>query len=160
MTLFLGFGSLLVLWLGSRDVMRGHITLGEFVAFNGYLVMLSWPMIAFGWGTNILQRGFASWGRMLTVLDEEPAISDATVTPAGRAAPLDGAVEIRHLNFTYPGSQTPVLSDVSLRIEPGQTAALVGATGSGKSTLISLLPRLHEPPPGTVTIGGVDIREI
>jgi ATP-binding cassette subfamily B multidrug efflux pump len=160
MTLFLGFGSLLVLWLGSRDVIRGQLTLGEFVAFNGYLILLAWPMIAFGWVTNILQRGFASWGRMLTVIDHPPAISDATVTAAGRAAPLDGAIELRHLTFAYPGTDRPVLTDVSLRIEPGRTAAFVGGTGSGKSTLISLLPRLHEPPPGTVTIGGVDIREI
>src|SRR6516165_9109234 len=157
MTLFLGLGSLLVLWLGGREVIRGRITLGEFVAFNGYLVMLSWPMIAFGWVTNILQRGFASWERMLLVLDETPAISDATVTARGRAAAdafAAGAIEIHDLTFTYPGAKAPVLSGISLRIEPGLTAALVGATGSGKSTLISLLPRLHEPPPGTVTIGG------
>jgi ATP-binding cassette, subfamily B, multidrug efflux pump len=160
MTLFLGFGSLLVLWLGSRDVIAGNITLGEFVAFNGYLVMLAWPMIAFGWVTNILQRGLASWGRMLEVLEHEPAIGDVAVTPAGRAAALDGAIEFRSLTFTFPGADRPVLRDVSLRIEPGQTVAFVGATGSGKSTLISLLPRLHEPPPGAVTIGGVDIREI
>jgi ATP-binding cassette subfamily B protein len=160
MTFFLGLGSLLVLWLGSRDVIRGHITLGEFVAFNGYLVMLSWPMIAFGWVTNILQRGFASWGRMLEVLNQEPAISDAHVTAAGRAAALDGAIEIRDLVFVYPGTERPVLDHVSVRIEPGQTVAFVGGTGSGKSTLISLLPRLHEPPPATVFIGGVDVREI
>jgi ATP-binding cassette subfamily B protein len=163
MTLFLGLGSLLVLWLGAREVIRGRITLGGFVAFNGYLVMLSWPMIAFGWVTNILQRGFASWGRMLQVLDDTPAISDATETARGRAASdafATGAIDIRDLTFTYPGANTPVLTDVSLRIEPGQSVALVGATGSGKSTLISLLPRLHEPPPGTVTIGGVDIREL
>jgi ATP-binding cassette, subfamily B, multidrug efflux pump len=160
MTLFLGFGSLLVLWLGSRDVIAGNITLGEFVAFNGYLVMLAWPMIAFGWVTNILQRGFASWKRMLEVLDHPPAISDAAVTAAGRAAPLDGAIEIRDLTFAYPNTDRAVLTDVSLRIERGQTVAFVGGTGSGKSTLIGLLPRLHEPPAGTVTIGGVDIREI
>jgi ATP-binding cassette subfamily B protein len=160
MTLFLGFGSLLVLWLGSRDVIRGSITLGEFVAFNGYLVMLAWPMIAFGWVTNILQRGLASWKRMLEVLEHEPAISDATVTEAGRGADLGGAIEFRHLTYSYPGSEGPVLTDVSLRIEPGETVAFVGATGSGKSTLINLLPRLHEPPPATVFIGGVDIREI
>jgi ATP-binding cassette subfamily B multidrug efflux pump len=160
MTLFLGLGSLLVLWLGSREVIRGTITLGEFVAFNGYLVMLSWPMIAFGWVTNILQRGFASWGRMLEVLDYPSAISDASVTMAGSQAPVDGAIEIRNLTFTYPGAEQPSLRDITLRIEAGQTVAIVGATGSGKSTLISLLPRLHEPPPGTVTIGGVDIREI
>ena len=160
LTLFLGLGSMLVLWMGSREVIRGSITLGEFVAFNGYLVMLSWPMIAFGWVTNILQRGFASWGRMLEVLEHEPAIGDDRVTARGRAAALDGAIEIRHLTFAYPGSDRPALTDVSLRIDPGQTAALVGSTGSGKSTLISLLPRLHEAPPGTVSIGGVDIREI
>ena len=160
MTLFLGLGSMLVLWLGSRDVIRGSITLGEFVAFNGYLVMLAWPMIAFGWVTNILQRGLASWGRMLQVLQHPPAIDDAHVTPAGRSAALDGGIEFRDLTFQYPGSDQPVLSHVSLRIEPGQTVALVGGTGSGKSTLINLLPRLHEPPPGTVLIGGVDVREI
>jgi ATP-binding cassette subfamily B protein len=117
-------------------------------------------MIAFGWVTNMLQRGFASWGRLLEVLDHPPAIGDGAVTDRGRAVRLDGAIEIRNLTFTYPGAARPVLTDVNLRIEPGQTVALVGATGSGKSTLIALLPRLHEPPPGTVTIGGVDIREI
>jgi ATP-binding cassette subfamily B protein len=160
MTFFIGLGSLMVLWMGSREVIRGRITLGEFVAFNGYLALLSWPMIAFGWVTNILQRGLASWGRMLEVIEHEPSISDAGVTGRGRAVPLDEAIEIRNLTFTYPGSARPALHDVSLRIEAGQTVAFVGATGSGKSTLISLLPRLHEPPPGSLTIGGVDVREI
>ena len=160
MTLFLGLGSLLVLWLGSREVIRGRITLGEFVAFNAYLVMLSWPMIAFGWVTNILQRGMASWKRMLEIIDTVPAISDATVTDAGKAAPLRGAIEIRDLSFRFPGSERVVLDHISLRIEEGQTAAIVGPTGSGKSTLASLLPRLHEPPPGTVLIDGADVREI
>jgi len=160
MTLFLGFGALLVLWAGSREVIRSRITLGDFVAFNSYLTMLSWPMIAFGWVTNMLQRGMASWKRMLDVMDAVPDISDEHVTERGRSVPLTGAIEIRHLTFTYPGAEHPVLDDVSIRIERGETIALVGATGSGKSTLISLLPRLHEPPPGTVFMDGIDVREI
>ena len=160
MTLFLGFGSLLVLWIGSQHVIRGEITLGEFVAFNAYLVMLSWPMIAFGWVTNILQRGMASWKRMLEVLDAIPDIDDRHASEAGHLAPLTGAIEIRDLVFTYPGTGRPVLDHVSLTIAAGQTVALVGATGSGKSTLIHLIPRLHDPPPGTVLLDGVDVREI
>jgi ATP-binding cassette subfamily B protein len=160
MTFFLGLGSLMVLWLGSREVIRGRITLGEFVAFNAYLVMLSWPMIAFGWVTNLLQRGMASWKRMLEVLDASPDIGDQDVTAAGRQVALTGAIEIRDLVFTYPGFERPALSGVSFRVEAGQTVAIVGATGSGKSTLISLLPRLHEPPRGTILLDGVDVREI
>jgi ATP-binding cassette, subfamily B, multidrug efflux pump len=160
LTLFLGLGSLVVLWVGSREVIRGRITIGEFVAFNSYLVMLSWPMIAFGWVTNMLQRGMASWKRMLEVLDAVPTINDDEVTDVGRAAPLAGAIEVRDLVFAYPGSDDPVLNHVSLRIEEGQTVAFVGSTGSGKSTLISLLPRLHQPPRGTVFLDGVDVREI
>jgi ATP-binding cassette, subfamily B, multidrug efflux pump len=160
MTLFLGFGSLLVLWLGSREAIRGRISVGEFVAFNAYLVMLSWPMIAFGYVTNLLQRGMASWKRMLEILDAVPEIDDRHVTPAGRAIAIRGAIEIRHLTFTYPTAAQPSLIDVSLQIAPGERAAFIGATGSGKSTLISLIARLHDPPPGTVFVDGVDVREI
>ena len=160
MTLFLGLGSLLVLWQGSRAVIGGRITLGEFVAFNAYLVMLSWPMIAFGWVTNILQRGMASWKRMLEILDAEPAISDAAVSDAGRNLRITGAIEFRNVTFRYPGSDRIVLDRVSLCIERGKTVAFVGATGSGKSTLISLLPRLHEPARGTVFLDGIDVLEI
>jgi ATP-binding cassette, subfamily B, multidrug efflux pump len=167
MAFFLGLGALLVLWLGSREVIRGRITLGEFVAFNAYLTMLSWPMIAFGWVTNMLQRGMASWKRMLEVLDAEPAIRDAgpirlkpdpTAAGFGRIADIRGEIEFRDLVFAHNG--TLVLDHVSARIEAGQTVALVGLTGSGKSTLISLLPRLYDPPPGTVFIDGVDVRDI
>ena len=160
MTLFLGFGSLLVLWMGSREAVRGRISVGEFVAFNAYLVMLSWPMIAFGWVTNILQRGMASWKRMLDVLDAVPELDDRGVSSAGRALEIAGAIEIRDLTFTYSGAHVPALEHVSLRIERGETAAFIGATGSGKSTLINLLPRLHEPPPGTIFVDGIDVREI
>jgi ATP-binding cassette subfamily B protein len=155
MAFFLGLGALLVLWLGSRQVILGGITLGEFVAFNAYLAMLSWPMIAFGWVTNMLQRGMASWKRMLEVLDVEPAIRDAGELPIRS---IRGAIEFRDLSFSFGG--TPVLDRVSARIEAGQTVALVGVTGSGKSTLINLLPRLHDPPRGTVFIDGVDVLDI
>ena len=172
MSLFLGLGALLVVWLGGREVIRGRITLGQFVAFNAYLTMLAWPMIAFGWVTNMLQRGMASWKRMLEVLDTEPAIrdEDARLKPRApsRLPPLlereasaeraiRGEIEFRDLVFAY--GNTTVLDHVSATIPAGQTVALVGVTGSGKSTLISLLARLHDPPPGTVFIDGVDVRD-
>jgi ATP-binding cassette subfamily B multidrug efflux pump len=160
MTFFLGLGALLVLWMGGEAVIRRRITLGEFFAFNSYLAMLSWPMIAFGWVTNILQRGMASWARMLEVIDAVPSIADDHVTDAGRAVRISGSIEVLDLSFIYPGTDRPVLRDVSLRIPAGTSAAFVGGTGSGKTTLISLLPRLHEPPPGTVFLDGVDVREI
>jgi ATP-binding cassette subfamily B protein len=175
MAFFLGLGSLLVLWVGSREVILGRITLGNFVAFNAYLMMLAWPMIAFGWVTNMIQRGMASWKRMLDVLETEPAIHDVRTAgiavggegtpgsadapvPALRVRDIRGEIEFRDLVFSYNGR--PVLRHVSARIEGGQTVALVGMTGSGKSTLINLLARLHDPPPGTVFIDGVDVREI
>lgn len=158
MSLFLGLGALLVLWLGSREVIVGRMTVGQFVAFNAYLAMLSWPMIAFGWVTNMVQRGLASWGRMLEVLDAVPAIA---APPPGRRVELPrvaGAIEFRDLCFSYGGQ--PVLDHVTVHIAAGQTVALVGPTGSGKSTLISLLPRLFDPPPGTVFLDGVDVRDL
>jgi len=168
MSFFLGLGALIVVWLGSREVIQGRITLGEFVAFNSYLTMLSWPMIAFGWVTNMLQRGMASWKRMLEVLDIEPAIADLGMRiadnpqsirdPQSAIRNVTGAIEFRDLVFSFNG--TPILNHVSATIAAGQTVALVGVTGSGKSTLISLLARLHDPPPGTVFIDGVDVREI
>jgi ATP-binding cassette subfamily B protein len=158
MSLFLGFGAVLVLWLGSREVIRGHITIGGFVAFNSYLVMLSWPMIAFGWVTNMVQRGLASWKRMLEVLDAVPGIADPPPDRLVALPQVVGAIEFRDLTFAYDG--VPVLDHVSCRIEPGQTVALVGPTGSGKSTLISLLPRLFDPPAGAVLIDGVDVRDL
>src|SRR5438874_4421964 len=160
MSFFLGLGALVVLWLGGRAVIAGRITLGQFVAFNAYLTMLSWPMIAFGWVTNMLQRGMASWKRMLEVLETQPAIADEP-RAQGKPGPqsIRGAIEFRDLTFSY-GDGARVLQHVSAAIEAGQTAALVGPTGSGKSTLISLLARLHDPPPGTVFIDGVDVREI
>src|SRR3954470_15212382 len=157
MGFFLGLGALVVVWLGSREVIAGRITVGQFVAFNSYLTMLSWPMIAFGWVTNMLQRGMASWKRMLEVTETEPAIADRQRQNANVVS-IRGQIEFRDLVFSY--GDTPVLKHVSATIAAGQTAALVGLTGSGKSTLISLLARLHEPPPGSVFIDGIDVREM
>jgi ATP-binding cassette subfamily B protein len=157
MGLLMGIGALLVLWIGSREVIAGRMTVGELVAFNTYLMMLGWPMIAFGWVTNLLQRGMASWKRMREILDAKPEITDEHV-PATPITSIHGAIEFRHLTFRY--GDTEVLHDVSLRIPAGTTTAIVGATGSGKSTLLSLLPRLHDAPPGTVFIDGVDVRQI
>ena len=160
MSFFLGLGALVVLWLGSREVIGGRITLGEFVAFDAYLAMLSWPMIAFGWVTNMLQRGMASWKRMLEVLETEPTIRDGQAAASAQAQHLAirGEIEFRDLTFAY-GSQ-PVLSHLSAHIEAGQTVAFVGTTGSGKSTLINLLTRLHDPPVGTVFVDGIDVRAL
>jgi ATP-binding cassette subfamily B protein len=181
MSFFLGLGAMLVLWFGSRDVISGRITLGEFVAFNAYLAMLNWPMFAFGWVTNVLQRGMASWKRMLEVLDAadpqaeravvEPAVVERGFSPAHTSpahtspahthaddAPIRGAIEFRDLVFKH-GDQA-VLDHISARIEAGHTVALVGATGSGKSTLVNLIARLYEPPRGTVFVDGIDVRDI
>jgi ATP-binding cassette subfamily B protein len=156
MGLLMGIGALLVLWLGSREVIAGRMTVGELVAFNSYLTMLAWPMIAFGWVTNLLQRGTASWKRMLEVLDAVPAVADRDAIAAVSA--IRGDIDIRHLTFAYGGQV--VLHDLSATIPAGTTTAIVGATGSGKSTLLGLLPRLHEAPPGTVFIDGTDVRRI
>ena len=162
LSLFLGLSALFVLWLGSRSVVFERISVGEFVAFNAYLVMLSWPVIAFGWITNMLQRGMASWKRILPILDTVPEITDTTqTTNPEQVESIKGRLELRHLTFAYgDGDGSPVLRDISLRIDPGQTVALVGATGSGKSTLLNLIPRLHDPPPGTVFLDDVDVREL
>jgi ATP-binding cassette subfamily B protein len=196
MSFFLGLGSLVIIWIGSREVIAGRITVGQFVAFNAYLTMLSWPMIAFGWVTNMLQRGMASWKRMLEVLDTKSDIADFGMriadcdadfgvriadsdrdnhnrderdgdqpnrqsirSPRSATRNVIGSIEFRDLTFSY-GTGRPVLNQVSARIEAGQTVALVGVTGSGKSTLISLIARLHDPPPGTVFVDGVDVREL
>jgi ATP-binding cassette, subfamily B, multidrug efflux pump len=154
-----GFGLAIAafLWLGSREVILGRLTLGEFVAFHGYLAQLAWPLIAFGWVTNLVQRGTASWLRMLDVLDAQPSIVDAP-NAAPLPEPIAGSLEIRHLSFSY--GPTPVLHDVSLHVPAGSTLAIVGPTGSGKSTLVHLLTRVYEPPPGTVWLDGRDVRDL
>jgi ATP-binding cassette subfamily B multidrug efflux pump len=153
--LLMGAGTVLVLYVGGRMVIAGSITLGEFVAFGAYLAMLHWPMIALGWVVNLFERGEASLGRIHEILDEPETFADA-----GRvsAPELRGEVHFRGLDFGYePGR--PVLHGIDLRVPPGALVAIVGPTGSGKSTLVSLIPRLHEAPPGTLLLDGVDVRD-
>lgn len=155
-----GFGLAIVgfLYLGGREVITGQLTLGEFVAFNGYLGQLAWPLIAFGWVTNLIQRGLASWQRMLEIFDTVPSIVDAPNARALRR-PVRGELRLRHLTFAY-GSGPEVLHDIDLHVPAGSTLAVVGGTGSGKSTLVHMLVRLYDPPAGTVFLDGHDVREL
>jgi ATP-binding cassette, subfamily B, multidrug efflux pump len=157
--IMLGFAIVLVLWLGGREVLQSRITVGDFVAFNTYMVQLTWPVIALGWVINIFQRGTASMGRINEILVEKPEIADLPqfAGEAARATQIEGEIEFRNLNFAYNG--VPVLHDVNLRIPAGGSLAIVGPTGSGKTTLVSLIPRIYDAPPGTVMIDGKPIRE-
>ena len=153
--LLMGMGVAFVVWLGGRMVIAGTITLGEFVAFGAYLAMLHWPMIALGWVVNLFERGDASMGRLLEIMDTEPAIADRA---DAAALAIEGAVRFTGLTFAY--GDTPVLHDIHLDVPAGSTVAIVGPTGSGKSTLVSLVARLFDPPPGTVLVDGRDVRTI
>ena len=141
--MLLGLAIVLVLWIGGREVLRHRITVGDFVAFNTYIVMLTWPVIALGWVINIFQRGIASMGRIHQVLAARPDIADDAVAPdLAQAQSIDGNLEFRHLNFSYNG--VPVLKDINLNIPAGTSLAIVGPTGSGKTTLVSLVPRIFD----------------
>jgi len=152
-----GLGSLALLAVGGRFVIDGGITLGTFVAFNTYLVMLIWPTIALGWVMNILQRGLASMERINVVMDTQPEIVSEE-PPCSRAR--GHAIEFDHVSFAYKPGGPLVLDDVSLRIEDGETLAIVGATGSGKSTLTYLILRFYDPTQGEVRIGDCPVRHI
>jgi ATP-binding cassette subfamily B protein len=151
----MGLSSLAVLWLGGRLVVASTISLGEFVAFGVYLAMLHWPMIALGWVVNIVERGEASMGRIHAILDTPPEIRDEDPLDVGE---IRGDVEFRSLTFAYDG--VAVLRDIDLRVPAGTTVAVVGPTGSGKSTLVGLLPRLFDAPPGTLFVDGHDVRRL
>lgn len=149
---------LIVVAYGGRLVILGTISLGDFIAFNMYLGMLTWPMMAVGWVINNLQRGQASVARLKVIFDEEPEIFDEPDAVAIER--IEGRIEIKNLTFTYPNTDTPVLKDINVTVEPGQTLAIVGRTGSGKTTLANLLVRVFDPPMGTMFVDGHDIRRI
>jgi len=177
--LMLGCAVVLVLWLGGREVLSGHIhvplvsnlgganpaitttlvlsgamSVGDFVKFSTYMMQLTWPIIALGWVINIFQRGTASLIRINEIMQEPPEIRDA---PDARDCEIEGEIEFRGLNFDYDGK--PVLHGVNLHVPAGNSLAIVGPTGSGKTTLVSLIPRIYDAQPGTVLVDGRPIRE-
>jgi ATP-binding cassette subfamily B protein len=153
-----GVAMVVVLWLGGLEVMAGTITVGDFVAFGFYLMLLVWPMIALGWVVNLFQRGEASMGRLNKILHTEPAL--AVPDEPRSLASARGKVEFRDVSFRYPGTERAVLRGVSFVAEPGRTVALVGPTGSGKSTLMALLCRLYDATEGQVLVDDVPVTDV
>lgn len=157
MQFLIGTGFVLIIWYGGTLAVRGEITVGQFTEFNLYLTRLIWPLIALGYVVNLYQRGTASLKRINAVMTVEPAIADK---PGVREQPpISGQIEFRALTFAYQSAGGPVLRQINLIIEAGQTVAFVGRTGSGKSTLMNLIPRLVDAPPGTVFVDGVCLRD-
>ncbi len=155
MTFLIGFGFVLIVWVGVPLAARGEITVGQFTEFNMYLFRLIWPLIAIGYVVNLYQRGLASWKRMQAIVVIEPSIADA---PNIKEQPaIVGRIEFRDLTFRYHSTGEPELRDINLTVEAGQTVAFVGRTGSGKSTLVNLIPRLLEAPENSVFIDGIAV---
>ena len=157
MTFLIGVGFVLIIWAGVPFAVRGEITVGQFTQFNMYLFRLIWPLIAIGYVVNLYQRGTASWKRMQAVARIAPVIADARGIQ--EQAPIKGRIEFNNLTFRYNPSAPDVLKDINLTIEEGQTVAFVGRTGSGKSTLVNLIPRVIEAPELTVMVDGVSVRD-
>lgn len=153
----LGLAIVLVLWLGGREVLHHRITVGDFVAFNTYMVQLTWPIIALGWVINIFQRGTASMLRINEILMEKPEIVDGPEARASISGALRGEIEFRGLNFGYGDAK--ILHNVNLKIPAGSSLAIVGPTGSGKTTLVSLIPRIFDAERGSILIDGRPICE-
>jgi len=148
---------LIVLGVGGSRVLSGQLSLGEFVMFQGYMNMLVWPLIAFGWVTNLTQRGTASMKRLMEIMNETPSIAAPAAGSRAVPTPLRGEIEFRDVRVEHAGR--PALDGISLRIAAGSTVAIVGPTGCGKTTLVSLIPRLRDPHEGAVVLDGIDLRE-
>ena len=156
----LGIGMMIALLVGGHEVLTHRIGIKGFVTFTMFLQMLMWPIIALGYVVNLFERGTASVGRIHELLIAEPAIDDRTAVLAPEQVNIQGEIEFRDLHFAYPAEKpVEVLHGISLRIPAGSSLALVGPTGSGKSTLVNLIPRLYDAPPGSVLIDGRPIRE-
>ncbi|MGO9303503.1 MAG: ABC transporter ATP-binding protein [Candidatus Korobacteraceae bacterium] len=167
----LGIAIVIVLFVGGREVILHRITVGSFVAFNTYMVQLTWPIIALGWVINLFQRGTASMGRIHNIMSEQPEITDAAVPSKEIPTDVRGDIEFRNLSFRYGNTLLAAergngrshgdeeVLKVNLRVSAGTSLAIVGPTGSGKSTLVSLIPRIYDADPDTVLIDGRPIRE-
>jgi len=158
MAIFTNAGLAVVIWLGGRLTILGDITTGDLVAFISYLNLLTWPMMAMGWVTNLVQRGAASMRRINGILQEVPEIRDSP--PSQRIQGIAEKIEFKDLSITYPGHTDFALRGIHLNIHVGETIALVGRVGSGKTTLLCAIPRILEVPPGTLFIDGVDLRRV
>lgn len=159
MFLLVGFSMLITMYVGGLRVIGGEITIGTLSAFIAYLVMLIWPVIAFGWVINLLQQGAASMARLAAIFDTKPGISDSQLTDHSIQR-IEGEVEFRNVSFTHLSGSLPTLRSINLKIKKGMTVAVVGFTGSGKSTLMNLLPRLFDVTGGELLVDGVDIKKI
>jgi len=159
MFLLIGFSLVITLYYGGTSVMGGRLSIGTLTAFFGYQVMLIWPMIAFGWVINQLQQGAASMARLTRTMDTEPEIRETAATDR-TITKLAGTIEFRNVTFRHRGAAEPALKDISLTIPAGRTLAVVGYTGSGKSTLVNLIPRMYDVTEGELLIDGVDVRKI
>jgi ATP-binding cassette subfamily B multidrug efflux pump len=148
----------IALWYGGIEVINGHITLGDFVAFNSYLGMLIWPIAALGWVVNVMERGAVSLKRINEILDEQPEICDVEKTAC--ISHIEGRIVFKNLTFSYPGSKRSALRNINITLEKGKTLAIVGRTGSGKTTLVNLIPRLFNVDNGMLFIDDVDINQI
>src|SRR5437764_10171452 len=151
-------GLCLILLVGGRDVIHGTLTLGQFTAFYAYLLILISPMRTLGYMLGAAQRATASGARIFQVLDRAPRLTapdDAPALPAG-----DGRVSFENVSLTFEGAPAPALRDIDLDVPAGRTVALVGAMGSGKTALVSLLPRLYDVSTGSVRIDGMDVRQV
>ena len=154
--LIAGIGIVIVLWFGGQLVITGEISLGQFVQFSGYLMMLTFPMMALGWVINLVQRGSASMGRLIEILDQVPEIQDGEWTQD--ISLLEGEIEFKNVSFAY--DEKVILKNINLKIPKGMTIGIMGPTGSGKTTLVNLIPRLLELRQGSLTIGGREIKTI
>lgn len=160
MFMIIGISMLLMLYFGGKLTILGDISVGELIAFNSYLQLLSWPVIGIGWITNLYQRGTASLNRLRKIMAEEPDIYDDEKFVNMSINSISGKLQVKNLSFSYDESKAEILKDISFEVNKGETLAIVGRTGAGKSTIIKMLTRMVNPPTNTVYFDGHEIYEL